>query len=236
MLGIVEEKDADDAQRAIREINSSIYVFDAAVLRGALGRLGRDNAQGEVYLTDVLAIARTDGGARARAARPTTRCSSRASTTASSSSVLRAEMNRRILEDWMREGVTVVDPATTWVDVDVELERDVTLLPGTQLHGATVVREGATVGPDTTLTDVEVGARRQRRAHARLRSRSSAPDASVGPFAYLRPGTVLGDDGQDRHVRRDEERADRRPARRSRTCPTWATRRSASTRTSAPRR
>jgi serine acetyltransferase len=110
-------------------------------------------------------------------------------------SVLRAEMNRRILETWMREGVTVVDPATTWVDVDVELERDVTLLPGTQLHGATVVREGATVGPDTTLTDVEVGPRASVvRTHGTLAVVGA--DASVGPFAYLRPGTVLGEQGK----------------------------------------
>ena len=124
-------------------------------------------------------------------------------------SVLRAELNRRILEDWMREGVTVVDPATTWVDVDVELERDVTLLPGTQLHGATVVREGATVGPDTTLTDVEVGPRRHASCARTAPLAVIGADASVGPFAYLRPGTVLGDAGQDRHVRRDQERADR---------------------------
>ena len=207
VLGIVEEKDADDEQRAITEINSSIYVFDAAVLRGALGRLGRDNAQGEVYLTDVLAIARTDGG-HVRALRTDDPVLVEGVNDRVQLSVLRAEMNRRILEDWMREGVTVVDPATTWVDVDVELERDVTLLPGTQLHGATVVREGATVGPDTTLTDVEVGPRASVvRTHGTLAVIGA--DASVGPFAYLRPGTVLGDDGQDRHVRRDEERADR---------------------------
>ena len=187
-----------------------------------------------MYLTDVLAIARTDGG-HVRALRTDDPVLVEGVNDRVQLAVLRAEMNRRILEDWMREGVTVVDPATTWVDVDVELERDVTLLPGTQLHGATVVREGATVGPDTTLTDVEVGAGASVvRTHGTLAVVGA--DASVGPFAYLRPGTVLGEQRQDRHVRRDQERADRRPARRSRTCPTWATRRSASTRTSVPRR
>ena len=108
---------------------------------------------------------------------------------------LRAELNRRILEDWMRAGVTVVDPATTWVDVDVELARDVTLLPGTQLHGATVVAEGATVGPDTTLTDTEVGAGATvTRTHGSLAVLGAG--TSVGPFAYLRPGTVLGAQGK----------------------------------------
>jgi bifunctional UDP-N-acetylglucosamine pyrophosphorylase / glucosamine-1-phosphate N-acetyltransferase len=194
VLGIVEHKDASDEQRAIREINSSIYVFDAAVLRGALGRLGRDNAQGEVYLTDVLAIARGDGG-HVRALRTEDPFAVEGVNDRVQLSVLRKELNRRLLEDWMREGVTVVDPATTWVDVDVELEQDVTLLPGTQLHGATVVRAGATVGPDTTLTDVEVGpGANVTRTHGSLAV--IGEKASVGPYAYLRPGTVLGRKGK----------------------------------------
>ena len=108
-------------------------MFDATVLRDALGRLGRDNAQGEVYLTDVLAIARTAGG-RVRALRTDDPLLVQGVNDRVQLAVLRAELNRRILEDWMVAGVTVVDPATTWVDVDVELARDVTLLPGTQLH------------------------------------------------------------------------------------------------------
>ncbi|QJW35959.1 bifunctional UDP-N-acetylglucosamine diphosphorylase/glucosamine-1-phosphate N-acetyltransferase GlmU [Cellulosimicrobium protaetiae] len=191
---IVEHKDASADERAIREINASIYVFDAAVLRRGLGTLGRDNAQGEVYLTDVVAAARAEGG------------SVRALVSADPTIVegvndrvqlatLRAELNRRILEDWMREGVTVVDPTSTWVDVDVELARDVTLLPGTQLHGATVVAEGATIGPDTTLTDTEVGAGATvTRTHGSLAVLGAG--TSVGPFAYLRPGTVLGARGK----------------------------------------
>ncbi|MBO3096466.1 bifunctional UDP-N-acetylglucosamine diphosphorylase/glucosamine-1-phosphate N-acetyltransferase GlmU [Cellulomonas dongxiuzhuiae] len=194
VLGIVEEKDASQEQRAITEINTSVYVFDGAVLRSALARLGRDNAQGEVYLTDVLAIARGDGG-HVRALRTDDRLSVEGVNDRVQLAVLRAELNRRLLEDWMREGVTVVDPASTWVDVDVELARDVTLLPGTQLHGATVVGEGATVGPDTTLTDVEVGARATVvRTHGSLSVVGEG--ATVGPFAYLRPGTDLGADGK----------------------------------------
>ncbi|MFE6236489.1 bifunctional UDP-N-acetylglucosamine diphosphorylase/glucosamine-1-phosphate N-acetyltransferase GlmU [Cellulosimicrobium sp. NPDC057862] len=191
---IVEHKDASADERAIREINASIYVFDAAVLRRGLGTLGRDNAQGEVYLTDVVAAARAEGG--------TVRALVSADPTIVEGvndrvqlATLRAELNRRILEDWMREGVTVVDPATTWVDVDVELARDVTLLPGTQLHGATVVAEGATIGPDTTLTDTEVGAGATvTRTHGSLAVLGAG--TSVGPFAYLRPGTVLGAKGK----------------------------------------
>ncbi|MCR6649848.1 MAG: bifunctional UDP-N-acetylglucosamine diphosphorylase/glucosamine-1-phosphate N-acetyltransferase GlmU [Cellulomonas sp.] len=194
VLRIVEHKDASDDERAIGEINSSIYVFDAAVLRSALGRLGRDNAQGEVYLTDVLAIAREDGG-HVRALRTDDPYAVEGVNDRVQLAALAAELNRRLLEDWMREGVTIVDPATTWVDVDVELERDVTLLPGTQLHGATVVREGAKIGPDTTLTDVEVGkGATVSRTHGSLAV--IGEKASVGPFAYLRPGTVLGRKGK----------------------------------------
>ncbi|WP_454051164.1 bifunctional UDP-N-acetylglucosamine diphosphorylase/glucosamine-1-phosphate N-acetyltransferase GlmU [Cellulomonas sp. Marseille-Q8402] len=194
VLGIVEEKDATDAQRAVTEINSSVYVFDAAVLRGAFGRLGRDNAQGEVYLTDVLAIARGDGG-RVRALRTDDPVLVEGVNDRAQLAVLRAELNRRLLDDWMRAGVTVVDPATTWVDVDVDLAPDVTLLPGTQLLGATSVASGATVGPDTTLQDVEVHARATVvRTHGSLAV--IGEDATVGPFAYLRPGTVLGERGK----------------------------------------
>ncbi|MDM7830674.1 bifunctional UDP-N-acetylglucosamine diphosphorylase/glucosamine-1-phosphate N-acetyltransferase GlmU [Cellulomonas edaphi] len=194
VVGIVEHKDASDDQREIREINSSIYVFDATVLRSALGRLGRDNAQGEVYLTDVLALAREDGG-HVRALRTDDPFVVEGVNDRVQLSVLAREYNRRIVEDWMREGVTVIDPATTWIDVDVELERDVTVLPGTQLHGATVVREGATVGPDTTLTDVEVGpGATVTRTVGTLAVVGAG--ATVGPFALLRPGTDLGEKGK----------------------------------------
>ena len=194
VLAIVEQDDADEAQRAITEINSSVYVFDAAALRGALGRLGRDNAQGEVYLTDVLALARHDGGA-VRALCTDDPLLVEGVNDRIQLATLRAELNRRILEDWMLAGVTIVDPATTWIDVDVVLAGDVTLLPGTQLFGATVVETGATIGPDTTLTDVQVGA-----GAAIVRTHGSlaqiGANALVGPFAYLRPGTVLGERGK----------------------------------------
>ena len=191
---IVEHRDADPADREIREVNSSVYVFDAAVLRGALGRLGRRNAQGEVYLTDVVPIARSEGGA-VRAVQVDDPVLVAGINDRVQLAELRAELNRRLLADWMLAGVTVVDPATTWVDMDVELERDVTLLPGTQLHGRTRVAEGATVGPDTTLTDVVVEAGATvTRSHAT--SSRIGPGAVVGPFSYLRPGTDLGADGK----------------------------------------
>jgi bifunctional UDP-N-acetylglucosamine pyrophosphorylase / glucosamine-1-phosphate N-acetyltransferase len=108
---------------------------------------------------------------------------------------VRAELNRRLLEQWMLAGVTVVDPATTWVDTGVRLGRDVVLHPGTQLHGATLVDDGAEIGPDTTLTDVVVGAGATVvRTHGS--SSEIGPNATVGPFAYLRPGARLGPRGK----------------------------------------
>ncbi|MFC0627768.1 bifunctional UDP-N-acetylglucosamine diphosphorylase/glucosamine-1-phosphate N-acetyltransferase GlmU [Kribbella deserti] len=194
VAGIVEHKDATPEQRQIDEINAGIYVFDAATLRDGLTRITTDNAQGELYLTDVLAIARGDGkrvGAYVTDdAMQTEGVNDRVQLAA-----LRAEMNRRTLERLMRAGVTVVDPNTTWVDDTVELEADVTLLPNTQLHGATTAAAGAVIGPDTTLTDVQIGANATViRTHGS--GATIGAHASVGPFAYLRPGTALGESGK----------------------------------------
>jgi bifunctional UDP-N-acetylglucosamine pyrophosphorylase/glucosamine-1-phosphate N-acetyltransferase len=194
VAAIVEEKDASDEQRAVTEINSGIFAFDAAVLAEALTRVGRDNAQGEVYLTDVVAIARADGH-RVGAVMTDDLWQTEGVNTRVQLARLGAELNRRTLEAWMLAGVEVVDPATTWVDVTVQLASDVSLRPGVQLHGSTAVAEGATIGPDTTLTDVQVA------QHASVvRTHGSGAvigaGASVGPFAYLRPGTVLGANGK----------------------------------------
>lgn len=189
LLSIVEHADADAATLAVTEVNAGAYVADAEALRSALGRIGTGNAKGEQYLTDAVAILVADGAVvRAHAAadpEDTLGCNDRVELAAR-----RRTLNDRILDRWMRAGVTVVDPATTWVDVDVTLEPDVTLLPGTQLLGRTAVASGAVVGPDCTLLDTEVGARsRVVRAHAD--GAVVGPDVSVGPFAYLRPGSRL---------------------------------------------
>jgi bifunctional UDP-N-acetylglucosamine pyrophosphorylase/glucosamine-1-phosphate N-acetyltransferase len=187
---IVEEKDATPAQREVREINSGILAFDAEFLVSALPRIGNDNAKGEYYLTDAIAIAREDGltvGAHPVAdVDQTEGVNDRVQL-----ATMGAELNRRIVERWMREGVTVMDPATTWIDADVVLGNDATILPGTQLLGATVVGEDAVVGPDSTLKDCEVGAgARVVRTHGELAVIGER--ATVGPFSYLRPGTTLG--------------------------------------------
>jgi bifunctional UDP-N-acetylglucosamine pyrophosphorylase/glucosamine-1-phosphate N-acetyltransferase len=191
---IVEQKDGSPEQLAVREASCGIFAFDAAVLVGALDRLTTDNAQGEMYLTDVVSIADADGGRVAAMVLDDVWQAEGVNDRVQLAAVGR-ELNRRVVEGWMRDGVTVVDPASTWIDVRVQLDRDVLIEPGTQLRGATVVGEGAVIGPETTLDDVVVGAG----AHV-IRTHGSdsriGAGAEVGPFAYLRPGTDLGPDGK----------------------------------------
>ena len=194
VTGIVEEKDATDEQRRIDEINSGILAFDAQFLLSALPRLGNDNANGEYYLTDTVKIAIADGlkvGAHlVDDVSQTEGANDRAQL-----AELGRQMNARIVTAWMKAGVTVMDPATTWIEDDVVLEPDVTILPNTQLLGATVVHEDAVIGPDTTLKDCEVGAgARVLRTHGELAVIGEGAD--VGPFSYLRPGTRLGAGGK----------------------------------------
>jgi bifunctional UDP-N-acetylglucosamine pyrophosphorylase/glucosamine-1-phosphate N-acetyltransferase len=194
VTGIVEQKDASPEQAAVNEINSGILAFDADFLDAALPRLTNDNAKGEYYLTDTVALAHGDGlGVGAYAIEDvlqTAGANDRAQL-----AELAKEKNRRILERWMRDGVTIIDPQTTWIDVDVRLAPDVTVLPGVQLLGATVVEEDAVIGPDSTLKDVEVGAGAHVvRTHGELAVIGAG--AQVGPFSYLRPGTELGAGGK----------------------------------------
>ena len=154
---VVEQRDASEAQRAIREINAGVYVFDAAHLRDALATLGADNDQGEIYLTDVVARAHSQGlSASALVVSDhwlVEGCNDRAQL-----AELGAELNRRVLRRWMVEGVGVTDPSSTWVDVTVELARDVELEPGALLRGRTRVGEGTRVGAYSILTDVDIPA------------------------------------------------------------------------------
>jgi bifunctional UDP-N-acetylglucosamine pyrophosphorylase/glucosamine-1-phosphate N-acetyltransferase len=187
---IVEERDATQEQRAIAEINSSVYAFEPDVLNEALSRVGQANDQREVYLTDTVAIARQAGRPVAAVVLDDPRTIGGVNDREQLAQAGRL-FNERLLRAAMLGGVTVQDPATTWLDQDVQLAQDVTLLPGTELRGRTRVEEGAVVGPFTTLTDCTVG------AGARV-DRTVAtdtvigPDAQVGPFTHLRPGTDLG--------------------------------------------
>jgi bifunctional UDP-N-acetylglucosamine pyrophosphorylase/glucosamine-1-phosphate N-acetyltransferase len=187
---VVEQKDADAGELAVCEIASGVYAFDHAVLRDAVGRLSTDNAQGEEYLPDVVSLAVADGrrvSALIAPAEQTAGVNDRVQLAAA-----HRAYNDRLLTEHMRAGVTVVDPATTWVDAGVRLEPDVTLLPAVELHGATSVAAGATVGPQVTLTDTAVGPG-SRISRAVAQQAIVGAEVTVGPFAYLRPGTVLAD-------------------------------------------
>jgi bifunctional UDP-N-acetylglucosamine pyrophosphorylase/glucosamine-1-phosphate N-acetyltransferase len=194
VAAIVEQKDATDEQRAISEVNSGLYAFDAVLLRAALAEVGTDNVQGEKYLTDVIAVARSRGlGVRAYPVDDLWQ------TEGVNDKVqlarLGAELNRRTVEAAMREGAIIIDPATTWIDADVTIGPDTVVHPGTQILGATSIGRDCVIGPDTTLRDVEVddGASVVR-TQAELAE--IGPGASVGPFSYLRPGTRLGAGGK----------------------------------------
>ncbi|MCL1897853.1 MAG: bifunctional UDP-N-acetylglucosamine diphosphorylase/glucosamine-1-phosphate N-acetyltransferase GlmU [Micrococcales bacterium] len=190
VTAIVEERDATPDQRNIKEINSSTYVFDLDLLQEALGQVNQENAQGEVYLTDVIALARW-------AAKPVKAviCQDPDQVQGVNDRVQLAEAAQRLTERRLRQamvnGVTIIDPSTTFLGPEVELASDVVIEPGTALRGRTKVERGAGIGPFTTLTDCEVG-------EGATVDRTVATGviigagATVGPFTHLRPGTVLG--------------------------------------------
>jgi bifunctional UDP-N-acetylglucosamine pyrophosphorylase/glucosamine-1-phosphate N-acetyltransferase len=189
VAAVVEHKDASEAQREVREINVGMYAFDGAWLADALKRVTTDNAKGEEYLTDVVAILRGDGH-RAGAFLTPDWVETQGVNDRVQLARARRQLNDRILEAHMRAGVTIVDPASTWIDVGVTAEPDAVVRPGTQLHGRTHLGEGAVVGPNCTLTDTRVGADAVV-VNAVCVGAEVGPEASVGPFAYLRPGTRL---------------------------------------------
>jgi bifunctional UDP-N-acetylglucosamine pyrophosphorylase / glucosamine-1-phosphate N-acetyltransferase len=170
---IVEAGDASEDELALREVNSSIYVFASDKLWPALERLRPENAQGELYLTDTvrdLAAAGERVVVHTAAEATEAEGVNTLAELATAAAVLRDRVNR----EHMLAGATIVDPASTWIDPSVELEPDSTIHPFTVLRGHTKVARGAEVGPHVVATDAEIG-----------------PGALVGPFCYLRPGTVL---------------------------------------------
>jgi bifunctional UDP-N-acetylglucosamine pyrophosphorylase/glucosamine-1-phosphate N-acetyltransferase len=173
LRAIVEARDATPEELAVRELNSSIYVFAADDLWAALGRLDTDNSQGELYLTDAVRHL-VDDGRPASVYRAQDQRAGEGVNTRADLAAAGAQLRDQILERHMEAGVTVVDPATTWVEPDVEIEADTVIHPFTVLRGRTVVRTGAEIGPHVVAVDAEIGA-----------------GALVGPFCYLRPGTVL---------------------------------------------
>ena len=172
---IVEAGDASPGELALGEVNSGIYVFQAEQLWPLLERLEPHNSQGELYVTDTLGLLVGDGEAVAVHTAPVPFDVEGINTRAELAAVA-AALRDRINERHMLAGVTIVDPASTWIEADVEIEADVTIQPFTVLQGATKIQTGAQVGPHVVAVDAEIG-----------------PGVTVGPFAYLRPGTVLGE-------------------------------------------
>ena len=187
--GIVEDSDATAGQRAIREINSGVYAFDGDLLADVVKRVPTDNAKGEEYLTDAVAILRGDGHPVATAACPDPD-EILGVNDQSQLAWARRVLNERVLQRWMGAGVTIHDPASTWIDVGVRLGADTEIGPGTQLEGGTVVAAGVRIGPGCLLRDtsVEAGATV---IQSVCESAMVGPGASVGPFAHLVPGTTL---------------------------------------------
>src|SRR5439155_1861134 len=184
---IVEHADADADERAVDEINTSIYCFRRNLLAPALRRLSPENAQGEYYLTDAIEVLRAAGhkviAVKADDPAAAMGVNDRAQL-ADAEAALRGRINRR----WMLAGVTMVDPSRTYIAATVALEPDVRILPGTILEGRTSIAAGAVIGPDSHLVDTIVG-ERTKVANTVARGVEIGDDCQVGPYAYLRPGT-----------------------------------------------
>jgi len=189
-IGIVEQKDASAEELEVTEVNAGVYLFRADELKSALAKVGQANAQGEKYLTDVARIL-VEAGASVAVHHLEDSWLVAGVNDRAQLSELAAELNRRLVRAWQLSGVSIQDPASTWIDISAQLGRDAEILPGTSLKGLTRVGEGAIIGPDTTLTDVEVGAQaRVIRTHAE--GARIGASAEIGPFSYLRPGSEIG--------------------------------------------
>lgn len=190
VVGIVEQADASPEQIDIHEVNTSMYCFRRGLLAPALRRVRPDNAQGELYLTDVVGVLHdagypvdalvVDDPLEAQGVNDRLQL-------AHAEAALRARTNDR----WMRAGVTMVDPATTYLDATVRLSADVTLFPGTFLHGNTVVGEGAEIGPDARIVDSIVGAGAVV-VNATVTEAQIGAESTVGPYVVLEPGSSVG--------------------------------------------
>ena len=190
IVEIVEEADATPKQRAIKEVNSGVYAFEASLLADSVKRVPTDNAKGEEYLTDVVAILQAEGQ-RVASVMEEDATDVFGVNDRIQLAEARRVLNARVLERWMRAGVTITDPSTTAIDVDVVIGPDAEIGPGTQLEGSTVVEAGARIGPACLLRDTTVGAGATV-AYAVCESAVIGPGAAVGPFAHLLAGTTVG--------------------------------------------
>ena len=189
VTAIVEEADADDAVRGNTEVNVGTYAFDVAWLRDAIGRVAA-SASGEYYLTDLVALAVRDG----REVRAVVAVDAGDALGINDRVALAAaeeRLRRRINEAHMRNGVTIVEPATTRIDADVEIGQDARIEPGTTLQGTTVVAQDAVIGPNALVRDSRIGPRSHVWASV-VEESIVAEDVEIGPYAHLRPGAEIG--------------------------------------------
>ncbi|MFM1757572.1 MAG: hypothetical protein RL193_149 [Actinomycetota bacterium] len=194
LFKIVEEKDATEDEKVIFEINSGVYIFDFKALTDALAKLKSNNAQGELYLTDAIEIIRNDGGKVAPIL-----CEDFTETLGVNDRVQLAEaaaiLRDRVNERHMRNGVTILDPATTWIDETVTIAPDVTILPGSAIYGSTAIASHAVIGPRTTLQDCAVNCCAVIK-ESNCTGSEIGENATVGPFSFLRAGTVLANESK----------------------------------------
>jgi bifunctional UDP-N-acetylglucosamine pyrophosphorylase / glucosamine-1-phosphate N-acetyltransferase len=185
---IVEHKDASEAERALTEVNPGIYVFDAAFLREGIEKLGTDNAQGELYLTDLVAFAAEAGGVAELfvPAEETLGVNDRVQL-----ALVERVLRQRIRHRHMLAGVTLEDPSTTYIDDEVEIESDVVLEPGVFLRGKTRLHEGCRIGAGAVLVDTVIEAEAMIKPYTLCEQARVGPTAEAGPFARLRPGADL---------------------------------------------
>jgi bifunctional UDP-N-acetylglucosamine pyrophosphorylase/glucosamine-1-phosphate N-acetyltransferase len=186
---IIEQSDATDDEQLVREINSGTYIFSLDTVKAALQAITSENAQREKYLTDVIGWCVT-AGHRVEAVIVEDEWLVDGINDLSQLAEVHARLNRMIIRGWHYQGVRIVDPASCWIDLGVEIEPDVTIHPGVQLHGSTRIGQGSIIGPDTTLTDCEVG---EQTTISRTEAIGAIihHTAQVGPFSFLRPGTVV---------------------------------------------
>src|SRR5215211_7096579 len=188
VVRIVEEKDATEIERGIKLVNLGLYAFKLSEIRGAIGGLTAENESGELYLTDVLETI----GRRSRAVTYKLKNPEEANLVNDRAQLARAEasLRRRILDAHMRDGVTVRDPASTHIEAAVEIGRDTVILPGSLLRGETRIGTDCVIGPSTDLQDTRVGDGALVE-HSVGRGAEVGDGASVGPYSFLRTGTVL---------------------------------------------
>ncbi len=189
LIKIVEERDANPIEREIDEINTGVYLFDIAALRSALAGIKSGNSQGELYLTDVIELMKV-ASQRVMAIGSTDYTETLGINDRSQLAECAAIMRDRINLSLMRCGVTILDPTTTWIDLGVEIESDVTIYPGTSISGTTTIATGARIGPRSSLENVVIGDGASV-IESRVTESEIGSGAKVGPFSFIRPGSVL---------------------------------------------